>query len=110
MNFIFDDIISELLIVWKIEHRVNHSVRVGEGSFLHDTFEFLARNPGVGRKRSDLGFPDVRSWRVTGFRRQLVEASHAHSVEYRLAVGPSLAKEELPIRSVQSEKAARWPL
>jgi len=38
----------------------------------YDTFEFLSRNPGVGRKRSDLGFPDVRSWRVTGFRRYLI--------------------------------------
>jgi toxin ParE1/3/4 len=33
-----------------------------------DTFEFLARNPGVGRQRLDLGFPEVRSWRIKGFR------------------------------------------
>ena len=38
----------------------------------YDTFDFLARNPGVGRKRSDLGFPELRSWRVNAFRRYLV--------------------------------------
>ena len=38
----------------------------------YDSFEFLARNPGVGRRRADLGFPDVRSLRVEGFRRYLI--------------------------------------
>jgi toxin ParE1/3/4 len=38
----------------------------------YDGFEFLARNPGIGRKRADLGFPEVRSWRVEGFRRYLI--------------------------------------
>ena len=38
----------------------------------YDTFEFIAQNPGIGRRRSDLGFPEVRSWRVKGFRRFLV--------------------------------------
>ena len=38
----------------------------------YDSFEFLARNPGVGRRRADLGFSDVRSWRVEGFRRYLI--------------------------------------
>jgi len=38
----------------------------------YDTFDFLAANPGVGRRRSDLGFDDVRSFRVIGFRRYLV--------------------------------------
>jgi toxin ParE1/3/4 len=38
----------------------------------YDTFEFLARNPGVGRQRSDLDFPEIRSWRVSGFRRYLI--------------------------------------
>ena len=38
----------------------------------YDTFEFLAENPGVGRWRGDLGFPEVRSFRVTGFRRYLI--------------------------------------
>ena len=38
----------------------------------YDTFEFLSRNPGLGRARSDLGFPEVRSWRIAGFRRYLI--------------------------------------
>jgi len=38
----------------------------------YDTFEFLAQHPSIGRRRSDLGFPEVRSWRVIGFRRYLV--------------------------------------
>ena len=38
----------------------------------YDSFEFLARNPGLGRKRADLGFPEVRSWRIAGFRRYLI--------------------------------------
>jgi toxin ParE1/3/4 len=37
-----------------------------------DSFEFLARIPGVGRRRDDLGFPEVRSWRVAGFRSYLI--------------------------------------
>jgi toxin ParE1/3/4 len=37
-----------------------------------NTFEFLASNPGVGRQRADLGFPEIRSWRIGGFRRYLV--------------------------------------
>jgi toxin ParE1/3/4 len=38
----------------------------------YDTFEFLARNPGVGRQRLDLGLPEIRSWRISGFRRYLI--------------------------------------
>jgi toxin ParE1/3/4 len=38
----------------------------------YDTFEFIARHPGVGRTRADTGFPQVRSWRVQGFRRFLI--------------------------------------
>ena len=37
-----------------------------------NTFEFLASNPGVGRQRAELGFPEIRSWRIGGFRRYLV--------------------------------------
>jgi toxin ParE1/3/4 len=39
---------------------------------VYDTFEFLARNPGIARRRIDLGFPELRSWRVKGFRRYLI--------------------------------------
>jgi toxin ParE1/3/4 len=38
----------------------------------YDTFEVLARNPGIGRRRADLGFPEIRSWRLDRFRRYLV--------------------------------------
>jgi toxin ParE1/3/4 len=38
----------------------------------YDAFEFLVRNPGAGRRRGDLGFPEVRSWRIEAFRRILV--------------------------------------
>jgi toxin ParE1/3/4 len=38
----------------------------------YNTFEFLASNPGIGRTRADLGFPEIRSWRVAGFRRYLI--------------------------------------
>jgi toxin ParE1/3/4 len=38
----------------------------------YDTFEFLASHPAMGRGRSDLGFPEIHSWRVKGFRRYLV--------------------------------------
>jgi len=43
----------------------------------YDTFQFLAVHPGIGRRRHDLGFPEVRSWRVNGFRRYLVLSSIA---------------------------------
>ena len=35
----------------------------------YDSFEFRARHPGVGRARGDLGYPEIRSWRIDGFRR-----------------------------------------
>jgi toxin ParE1/3/4 len=38
----------------------------------YNTFEFLARNPGAGRLRKDVGFPDVRSFRVMGYPRYLI--------------------------------------
>jgi toxin ParE1/3/4 len=38
----------------------------------YNTFKFLASNPGVGRQRADLGFPEIRSWRIGGFRRYLI--------------------------------------
>ena len=38
----------------------------------YDSFEFVAHNPGIGRKRADLGFPDVRFWRIKGYRRYLI--------------------------------------
>jgi toxin ParE1/3/4 len=38
----------------------------------YDTFEFLAQNPGAGRRRANLGFPEVRSWSVQGYRNYLI--------------------------------------
>jgi toxin ParE1/3/4 len=38
----------------------------------YDTFEFLAQNPGAGRCRADLGYPEVRSWRVESYRNYLI--------------------------------------
>ncbi len=38
----------------------------------YDTFEFLAKNPGVGRRRTDLDRSEIRSWRVSGFRSYLI--------------------------------------
>ena len=38
----------------------------------YDAFEFLSHNPGIGRKRDDLGFPGLRSWRVKGYRSHLI--------------------------------------
>ncbi|MBC8003027.1 MAG: type II toxin-antitoxin system RelE/ParE family toxin [Opitutaceae bacterium] len=38
----------------------------------YDSFELLARQPGLGRHRADLGFPAVQSWRIKSFRRYLI--------------------------------------
>lgn len=38
----------------------------------YDTFDFLASNPGIGRQQTNLGFPEVRSWRIAGFKRYLI--------------------------------------
>ncbi len=35
-------------------------------------FAFLADHPGLGRPRGDLGFPEIRSWRIQGFRSYLI--------------------------------------
>jgi toxin ParE1/3/4 len=54
---------------------IRHDNPAAASAFLvaaYDSFEFLARNPGAGQTRADLGFPEVRSWRVTGFRRYLI--------------------------------------
>lgn len=51
-----------------------HNPTAARASLLaaYDTFEFLAQHPGAGRCRADLGFPEVRSWRVEGYRNYLV--------------------------------------
>src|ERR1043166_7101704 len=37
-----------------------------------NTVEMLAHSPHMGRSRHDLGFPEVRSWRVNGFKNYLI--------------------------------------
>jgi toxin ParE1/3/4 len=54
---------------------IRHDNHAGARAFpeaAYDSFEFLARNPGAGWSRADLGFPEVRSWRVASFRRYLI--------------------------------------
>jgi plasmid stabilization system protein ParE len=34
--------------------------------------DLLARMPGMGRVRPDLGAPETRSWRVSRFRKYLI--------------------------------------
>ncbi len=46
----------------------------------YDTFEFLAENPGAGRRRPELGHPGLRSWRVRGFRNYLVFYTEGETV------------------------------
>lgn len=39
---------------------------------LKGTVELLSRSPHIGRPRSDLGVPETRSWRVSGFAHWLI--------------------------------------
>lgn len=38
----------------------------------YNTYALLAQSPELGRARVDLGFPEIRSWRIAGYRRYLV--------------------------------------
>jgi len=53
-------------------HQANPAAARAFVHAVYDNFEFLARNPGLGRVRADLGYPEVRSWPVRGFRRYLI--------------------------------------
>ena len=53
-------------------HRETPAVAKAFLEAAYDTFELLASQPGIGRCRADLGFPEVRSWRIGGFRRYLI--------------------------------------
>ena len=67
-EFVFSDLEKAAqFIFWENSTAANAFVDAA-----YDTFDFLARNPGIGRQRSDLELPEVRSWRVKGFRRYLV--------------------------------------
>lgn len=57
-------------------------------------FEFLARNPSLGRTRGDFGSPEVRSWRVDGFRRYLISIANCR-IEFKsggYCTGPETIK------------------
>jgi toxin ParE1/3/4 len=65
-------VFCDLQAVARYIHRDNPNAARAFLETAYDTFEFLAQNPGLGRTRRDLGFPDVRSWRMPGFRRYLI--------------------------------------
>jgi toxin ParE1/3/4 len=67
-GFVFGD----LQIAAQFIHRDNPTAAQLFLEASYDTFEFLARNPGLSRQRLDLGFPEIRSWRINGFRRYLI--------------------------------------
>ena len=67
-EFIFCDLRTAAQFI----HRDNPDAARRFLAAAYDAFDFLALNPRLGRQRRDLGFPDVRSWRIPGFRRYLV--------------------------------------
>ena len=67
-EFVFCD----LQAATRLMHRNNPRLARAFLEAAYDTFQFLAANPAVGRLPSDLGFPDVRSWGVAGFRNYLI--------------------------------------
>ena len=75
MNLLWEEsgfVFGDLKTAAQFIHNDNPSAAYAFLEATYDTFEFLARNPGVGRSRSDLDFPEIRSWRVRGFRRYLI--------------------------------------
>lgn len=66
--FVFGDLETAARFI----HQDNPSAAYSFLEAAYDTFEFLARNPGVERARNDSGFPEIRSWRISGFRRYLI--------------------------------------
>jgi toxin ParE1/3/4 len=67
-----DFVFSDLRTVARFIHQDNPTAARFFLEAAYDAFEFLARNPGVGRQRTDLGFPEIRSWRIPSFRRYLI--------------------------------------
>jgi len=67
-EFVFGDLKTAAQFI----HQGNPTAAYSFLEAAYDTFEFLARNPGAGRQRPDLNFPEIRSWRVMGFRRYLI--------------------------------------
>lgn len=67
-GFVFSDLQSAAVFI----HRDNPEAANAFLEAAYDAFEFLSRNSEIGRTRADLGFPEIRSWRISGFRRYLV--------------------------------------
>ena len=67
-DFVFGDLEAAARFI----HRDNPTAAQLFLEAAYDTFEFLAHNPGIGRRRADLGFPEISSWRIQGFRRYIV--------------------------------------
>ena len=65
-------VFSDLQMAARFIHQDNPTAARSFLEAAYDAFEFLASNPGIGRKRTDLGFPEIRSWRIPGFRRYLI--------------------------------------
>jgi toxin ParE1/3/4 len=75
MNSRWDEsefILCDLQAAARHIHRQNPTAARAFLVSAYDTFEFLAENPGLGRLRAELGYPDVRSWRVHGCRSFLI--------------------------------------
>jgi plasmid stabilization system protein ParE len=65
----YEDLAREQL--WLLEHA---SAEVADRwhEAVWATIQFLERNPALGRIRSDLDRPGIRSWRVNDFKRWLI--------------------------------------
>lgn len=75
MNSLWEEseyVFCDLQTAARFIHRQNPPASRAFLGAAYDTFEYLAENPGVGRQRVDLGFPEIRSWRVRGFRSYLI--------------------------------------
>jgi toxin ParE1/3/4 len=75
MNLRWDEsefVFGDLQIAAQFIHQDNPTAARLFVEAAYASFKFLAGNPGVGRQRGDLGFPEIRSWRIHGFRRYLI--------------------------------------
>jgi plasmid stabilization system protein ParE len=68
-EYVFRDLTTAAAYI----HQANPAAARAFVHAVYDTFEFFARNPGVGRQRSDIDFPEIRSWRVLHGARDLHE-------------------------------------
>jgi toxin ParE1/3/4 len=52
------------------KHDADRAVRFWRA--VYATFDFICDNPEIGRRRHDLGRPEIRSWQVRGFNRFVI--------------------------------------